>query len=85
MLFAIIGFCIKIKFVSAPIDNFQILYDGNLHWVCSMIDNLEQVSLYDSLFYNKTSEQLDIQLALLYHNKVQLCNRKGSMIVGVLL
>ena len=40
------------------------------HWVCFMIDIIGQLSLFDSLLHNSTSEQLDIQLALLYRNEI---------------
>ena len=45
----------------------QIHHDGNLHWVCSRLTE-EGVFLYDSAFSGRTSEELDIQLALLYAN-----------------
>ena len=44
----------------------QIHHDGALHWVCSSIDAEVQVTLYDSLMTGRTSEELDVQLALLY-------------------
>ena len=44
----------------------QIHHDGALHWVCSSIDAEGQVTLYDSLMTGRTSEELDVQLALLY-------------------
>ena len=44
----------------------QIHHDGALHWVCSSIDAEGQITLYDSLMAGKTSEELDVQLALLY-------------------
>ena len=44
----------------------QIHHDGALHWVCSSIDEEGQVTLYDSLMTGKTTEELDVQLALLY-------------------
>ena len=44
----------------------QIHHDGALHWVCSSIDAEGQITLYDSLLTGKTSEELDVQLALLY-------------------
>ena len=46
-------------------NSMQIHHDGNLHWVCSRI-TAEGVFLYDSAFSGKTSEELDVQLALLY-------------------
>ena len=53
----------------------QIHYVGNLHWVCSTINNNGAISLYDSLFHNQTSEELDIQLALLY------CHESENLII----
>ena len=44
----------------------QIHHDGALHWVCSSIDVEGKVTLYDSLMTGRTSEELDLQLALLY-------------------
>ena len=46
-------------------NSVQIHQDGNLHWVCSRITK-EGIFLYDSYYSGKTSEELDIQLALLY-------------------
>ena len=47
-------------------------HDGNLHWVCSRITP-DGIFLYDSYFSGKTSEEIDIQLALLYaHNESKL-------------
>ena len=53
-------------------NSIQIHHDGNLHWVCSRITT-EGVFLYDSFYSGKTSEELDIQLALLYaHHEAKL-------------
>ena len=55
----------------------QIHNDGHLHWMCSHIDENHRVSLYDSLYMESTSEDLDTQLALLYRREV------GDLIVHV--
>ena len=44
----------------------QIHHDGALHWVCSSVDMEGNVSLYDSMMTGRTSEELDVQLSLLY-------------------
>ena len=45
--------------------------------MCSRIDGEGNVSVYDSMFHQRTSEQLDIQLALLY------CRESGDLKVTV--
>ena len=55
----------------------QIHFDGQLHWVCSRVDEEMNVFLHDSLFIEPTSEGLDTQLALLYRKEV------GNLIVSV--
>ena len=47
----------------------QIHHDGQLNWVCSQVDAEQKVTLYDSLFMEGTSEELDTQLALLYRRE----------------
>ncbi|KAI6660641.1 hypothetical protein LOD99_10372 [Oopsacas minuta] len=54
------------QFVRAPRPSMQIHHDGGLHWVCSSVDVEGNVTVYDSLATDRTSEELDIQLALLY-------------------
>ena len=53
-------------------NSIQIHHDGNLHWVCSRITT-EGIFLYDSYYSGRTSEELDIQLSLLYaHQESEL-------------
>ena len=44
-------------------------HDGNLHCVCSRI-TAEGIFSYDSYYSGKTSEDLDVQLSLLYAHQV---------------
>ena len=47
--------------------SIQIHYNGNYHWLCSTYDiKSRQVLLFDSLNTNKTTMEIDTQLALLY-------------------
>ena len=44
----------------------QIHHDWALHWLCSSVDIKGNFSLYDSMITGRTSEELDVQLSLLY-------------------
>ena len=44
----------------------QIHHDWALHWLCSSVDIEGNVSLYDSMMTGRTSEELGVQLSLLY-------------------
>ena len=53
-------------------NSIQMYHDGNLHWVCSRITP-DGIFIYDSCYSGKTSEEIDIQLVLLYvHNDSKL-------------
>ncbi|KAI6658335.1 hypothetical protein LOD99_11095 [Oopsacas minuta] len=54
------------QFVRDPLPRMQIHHDGGLHWVCSSVDVEGNVRVYDSLATGRTSQELEIQLALLY-------------------
>ena len=54
------------QFLKAPRLSMQIHPDGALHWVRSSIDVQGKVTLYDTLMKGRTSEELDVQLTLLY-------------------
>ena len=47
--------------------SIQIHFNGENHWVCSTYDPMKKhILLFDTLYNNKTTMELDIQLALLY-------------------
>ncbi|KAI6658149.1 hypothetical protein LOD99_11121 [Oopsacas minuta] len=54
------------QFVRDPLPRKQIHHDEGLHWVCSSVDVEGNVRVYDSLATGRTSQELKIQLALLY-------------------
>ncbi|KAI6662046.1 hypothetical protein LOD99_9633 [Oopsacas minuta] len=59
------------QFVRAALNSFQIHHDGKLHWKVSRIDDEGNISVYDSLLIRGLSEELDIQLALLYRSETE--------------
>ena len=46
--------------------SIQIHYNGALHWVCSRMDQNQFITVYDSLFHDRTTDEFDTQLAPLY-------------------
>ncbi|KAI6650547.1 hypothetical protein LOD99_7598 [Oopsacas minuta] len=59
------------QFVRTALNSFQIHHDGKLHWKVSRIDDEGNISVYDSLLIRGLSEELDIQLALLYRSETE--------------